>query len=137
MAERLVHRFAPHVSELGLARLILRRWLREQRAEEEFADEMVVVASELCTNAVQHAGSGVAELRAWRDGDSLILEVEAVDRPRGVSPIVRDLEDPLAEGGRGMVIVERFCDDVALSLDGRRRTVRCMRRWCELAAAGR
>ena len=135
MAERLVHRFAPHVSELGLARLILRQWLREQQADERMVEEMVVVASELCTNAVQHAGSGVAELRAWREDDSLIVEVEAVDRPRGVSPIVRDLEDPLAEGGRGMVIVERFCDDVALSLEGRQRTVRCRRRWNALAGA--
>ena len=135
MAERLVHRFAPHVSELGLARMILRQWLREQRADDQMTDEMLVVASELCTNAVQHASSGIAEMRAWREDGSLVLEVEAVDRPRGVSPIVRDLEDPLAEGGRGMVIVERFCDDVALSLDGRRRTVRCRRRWLELAGA--
>jgi anti-sigma regulatory factor (Ser/Thr protein kinase) len=137
MAERLVHRFAPHVSELGLARLILRRWLEEQLAEQQLVEEILVVASELCTNAVQHAGSGVVELRAWLEAGSLVLEVQGVDRPRGVSPIVRDLDDPLAEGGRGMALVERFCDEVSLTLEGRRRTVRCRRRWVELAGAGR
>lgn len=131
----LVHRISPNLSELPLIRRTLREWLEREPTDEDTCFDLLVVASELCTNAIQHAGSGLVTLRAWEEGGAVVMEIEGVDRPSGTSPIVRDLDDPMAEGGRGMRIVNELCDELSVMMRGRQRWVRCRRR-VEDAPAG-
>lgn len=80
----------------------------------ELVDRLLIVASELATNAVRHGG-GKGRLRLWRADAGLYCEVSdsgpgfadpAVgDRPPGAS----------ATGGRGMWICKQLCDEVVVS----------------------
>jgi anti-sigma regulatory factor (Ser/Thr protein kinase) len=122
----LVHRFAPHVAELPIARRALRDWLAGAPRQANACEELLIVATELCTNAVRHSGSGLVTLRAWDEGDTtVVIEVEGMDNPHEVSAIVRHLDDPYEEGGRGMMIVQTLCDDLSIVVRGRHRLVRC------------
>ena len=121
----LLHRFAPHAAELPIARRALRDWLERVPRDDEAVQELLVVATELCTNAVRHAGSGLVTMRAWEEGDSVVVEIEALDNLRETSTVIRNLDDPYEEGGRGMLIVEKLCDDFSIVVQGRNRFVRC------------
>lgn len=132
-ASPLLHRFAPHVAELPVARRVLREWLERVPRNPDAVQELLIVTTELCTNAVRHAGAGLITMRAWEEDDSVVVEVEALDRLGETSTVVRNLDDPLAEGGRGMLIVEHLCDDVSIVVRGRNRFVRC-RKQVPLAA---
>lgn len=121
----LLHRFAPHVAELPIARRALREWIERAPRNEEAVQELLIVATELCTNAVRHAGSGLITLRAWEEDEDVVVEIEALDNARETSTIVRNLDDPLEEGGRGMLIVQTLCDDLSIVVRGRNRFVRC------------
>ena len=126
----LVHRLSPNLSELPVVRRTLREWLEGRPTDPDACFDLLVVATELCTNAIQHAGSGLVTLRAWDEDGSVVMEIEGVDRPSGASPIIRDLDDPMAEGGRGMRIVNDLCDEVSVRMRGRQRCVQCRRRVC-------
>lgn len=121
----LLHRFAPHVAELPIARRALREWIERAPRNEDAVQELLIVATELCTNAVRHAGSGLITLRAWEEDQHVVVEIEALDNARETSTIVRNLDDPLEEGGRGMLIVQTLCDDLSIVVRGRNRFVRC------------
>lgn len=124
-ASPLLHRFAPHVAELPIARRVLREWLDRVPRNEDAVQELLIVTTELCTNAVRHAGAGLVTLRAWEEDDTVVVEIEATDSLAETSAVVRDLDDPYEEGGRGMLIVEHLCDDVSIVVRGRNRFVRC------------
>lgn len=124
-ASPLLHRFAPHVAELPVARRILREWLERLPRNPDAVQELLIVTTELCTNAVRYAGAGPVTLRAWDEGESVVVEIEAKDRPHEASTVVRNLDDPRAERGRGMLIVQTLCDDVSVVVRGRNRFVRC------------
>ena len=121
----MLHRFAPRVPELPIARRALREWLCAQPRDLDAVQELLIVATELCTNAVRHGGSGMVTLRAWEEGDAVVVEVEGLDSVHEASAVVRNLDDPLEEGGRGMLIVQSLCDDVSIVVRGRNRFVRC------------
>ena len=68
-------------------------------------DEAVLLASELCTNALQHTASGSAgffEVTVYRGDGSLRVEVS--DAGSETAPAARDFEK-LSEDGRGLEIV--------------------------------
>jgi anti-sigma regulatory factor (Ser/Thr protein kinase) len=74
-------------------------------------DRLVLVASELATNAVRHGG-GSGRLRLWRHGDALVCEVSdwgpgIADPATGTDPV-----DPGARGGRGLWICRQLADEV-------------------------
>ncbi|MDT0270425.1 ATP-binding protein [Streptomyces sp. DSM 44915] len=71
------------------------------------AEDVLLVVSELVTNACLHAG-GPEELRVGR-GDKLI-RIEVLDRGGGV-PALRSTRMPGRPGGHGMFIVQRLCLD--------------------------
>lgn len=121
----LLHRFSPNVAELPVARRALREWLEQAPRNAQAVQELLIVATELCTNAVRHAGSGIITLRAWEEGDDVVVEIEALDSVHEKSTVIRNLDDPYEEGGRGMLIVQNLCDDVSIVVRGRNRYVRC------------
>ncbi|WP_062216389.1 ATP-binding protein [Streptomyces sp. NBRC 109706] len=71
------------------------------------AEDVLLVVSELVTNACLHAG-GPEELRIGR-GVKLI-RVEVLDRGAG-TPALRTTRRPGRPGGHGMFIVQRLCLD--------------------------
>jgi anti-sigma regulatory factor (Ser/Thr protein kinase) len=91
---------AAHASHLGLAEPQLRH--------------LLVVATELATNAVRHGG-GSGRLRLWRDGDAIVCEVSdegpGITMPHqvGTKPV------PLnTDGGRGLWLVRHFTDSLEI-----------------------
>ncbi|HEY1488384.1 MAG TPA: ATP-binding protein [Micromonosporaceae bacterium] len=89
----------------------------ELGATETDLERLVLVASELATNAVRHGG-GSGRLRMWRSGDQLICEVTdggagLSDPDVGVEPV-----EPNAMGGRGLWICRTLSDTFALSANG-------------------
>lgn len=103
-------------------------WLPAATAERRAAaEDVLLVASELVTNACLHAG-GPEELRLHRLRTVLRLEVSD---PGGGAPEPRTPHRASRPGGHGMFIVQRLCLDWGVVRDGRGtgKTV-----WVELAA---
>lgn len=75
-------------------------------------DGLVTAASELAANSVMHGG-GSGELRLWREGDRLLVEV--TDQGRIDQPLAGRLRPGLTqEGGRGLWLANRLCDLVQI-----------------------
>ncbi|MCA1831579.1 MAG: SpoIIE family protein phosphatase [Actinomycetota bacterium] len=125
------YRFTPNPAAVQLARHFLMDWLVRVPIPRDEAEDLGLVASELCTNAIRYASGrpeGVA-LRAWSEGADVILEVEddgdgtMAWQPRedGETP------DPEAEAGRGLYLVEALCDQVTVRRGEGTTTVRCVK----------
>ena len=111
------YRFTRSLSNIRLARHALAGWLELQPGVDADAiDDLLVVCSELVTNAVLHAPGPEASataiaLRAETNGDSVVLEVE--DPGGGFSwPVAHVMSDvrESEEHGRGLFIVEALTD---------------------------
>ena len=96
------------------AREFTRDILHTWRLSEQF-DSVVLVVSELVTNALRHGvndrpfspGSSVVELELLRSARRLVC---AVHDPGEAEPRVNNGADVSAEGGRGLHLVECFSD---------------------------
>jgi anti-sigma regulatory factor (Ser/Thr protein kinase) len=126
------YRFSPRVANIRLSRHVLANWLEMQPGVDPDAiDDLLVVCSELVTNAILHAPGHPEHLclRAETDGDAVVLEVE--DRGRGFAwPVSHALSDVLAdeEHGRGLFIVEALTDRLGvLKTNDDRTIVRCVK----------
>ncbi|WNZ11018.1 ATP-binding protein [Streptomyces sp. 11x1] len=83
-------------------------WLPAATADQRAAaEDVLLVVSELVTNACLHAG-GPAELRIGCDNK--VLRIEVSDRGTG-SPAPRTPHRAGRPGGHGMFIVQRLCLD--------------------------
>lgn len=103
-------------------------WLPAATADRRAAaEDVLLVVSELVTNACLHAG-GPEELRLWRGPKALRMEV--VDGGPG-EPAPRTPHRAGRPGGHGMFIVQRLCLDWGVVRDDGQpgKTV-----WAELAA---
>jgi anti-sigma regulatory factor (Ser/Thr protein kinase) len=105
-------------------------WLRDTCVDDDAQSELGVVFSELAANAVDASPKPSAEViaRAWHDGEDVVLEI--VNASGRASPPSNDwdLDDPLRPGGRGLVIVEAFVDELEVANEaGGRLRVRCRR----------
>lgn len=116
--------------DLPAARVAMRAWLDEHQVVADDASELEVVVSELISNAVEaSAADGSIRISARLDDeDSIVLSV-ANDAGSSVPIESRwDLDDPLRGGGRGLVIVRAFVDDINFDTTIPERTVvRCRR----------
>ncbi len=76
-------------------------------------DDVLLAAHELVTNALREAGA--AEVAAWTDDDTLVVEVS--DHGRGLPDTLRGYVPPAnePEGGRGMWLAWSLADDVAVT----------------------
>jgi anti-sigma regulatory factor (Ser/Thr protein kinase) len=101
-------------------------WLASTGVDSETGFELLVVASELATNAILHDGGDPVTVQAQRTDDAIELAVHTVDMPEGRKPVVRDAE-PFVETGRGLHIVSQLTDACDIRTDGRHRTVWCRR----------
>jgi serine/threonine-protein kinase RsbW len=125
------HRFSPNVAMVSVARHLLQDWLTAQPIDEAAVDDVLVVATELCANAIA-ASSGAERsvaLRAHADQDSLVVEVED-DGPGFDWPAWTNDEPPdlTMERGRGLFLVRALSDEVELVRSEERTIVRCVKR---------
>jgi two-component sensor histidine kinase len=92
-------------SRVGHARRITSAWLKQRCGMADVRTALLLlVVSELCTNAIQHGRTEAFGLRGWMRSDGQVrLEVQdgspsAIPSPQHV--------DPMEEGGRGLLLVE-------------------------------
>ena len=120
------HRLSPAAATVPLARNLLREWLVRVPVDEGAVHDLLLVATELCANAVEHAtwtADGVV-LRARSDGPDIVVEVE--DDGGGLSWPHVDIDppDPESEAGRGLWLVHTLTDEVVPEFADGRTVVR-------------
>ena len=123
------YRFSPSLATVPLARHLFGDWLEHMAIDDSERADLLLVASELCSNAVRHGSGkpGALAVRAWADADALVVEVE--DDGAGMELSER-LEDPDldAEQGRGLYVVRALTDDLTVRRIDDRTVVRAVRR---------
>ena len=127
----LEYRFTPTTAAVPLARHLLEDWLVRVPVAEDESSALVLVASELCANAVRHATGqqGSVALRARVDGTDVVIEVEDDGgHPAPLPDPSDDLPDPLAERGRGLFLVRALADAVGSEVVDGRTLIRVIRR---------
>ena len=90
---------------------------------QDLCDSVALLVSEVATNAVVH-GSGEVQVQVTLRGRAVRVEV-ADDSPRMPEPRVAD---PMAEGGRGLALVQSLADDWGVQRQGTGKAV-----WFELS----
>ncbi|MFJ9948478.1 ATP-binding protein [Kitasatospora sp. NPDC091207] len=95
----------------------------EQRAA---AEDVLLMVSELVTNACLHVEGGPRELRLGWDG--VVLRAEVAD-PSPVAPLLRRSADPGRPGGHGLRVVNRLARDWGSLPEGEGKAV-----WLEVLA---
>ncbi len=92
----------------------------------ERSSDLILAAHEVATNSVRHGG-GRGELTIWRDGDTVLCEVQ--DTGCITDPLAdRTAPDLETEGGRGLWLANSLCDLVQLRSVPGRTVVRLHRR---------
>lgn len=91
-------------------------------------DDLSVVFSELAANAVAASGDHSGHVVARAGVIDGILELMVVN-PDLDAPVLTDwdLDDPLRDGGRGLMIVRALVDELDVILDDGRVALRCRR----------
>lgn len=103
-----VHLPVPHrLQSVGCARDFSHAWLTAWGKEAELVSDVLLVVSELITNAVQHAAAPVSlTLRSFKGG---AVGVTVTDGG-AVSPVPQERDDP-DERGRGCFLVEAVAQE--------------------------
>ncbi|MFE1175758.1 ATP-binding protein [Streptomyces sp. NPDC058773] len=103
-AQRVVLRIPALKRAVPVCRSLARSWLDGQRiADEDTRYLVLLILSELFTNALQYSTGTRIDCRMWRSEDQLHLEVH----DRGGTPSVPRMRrpDPAQEHGRGLELV--------------------------------
>lgn len=111
------YRFSPSLANISLVRHFLADWLTLQGVEGTDHDDLLLVASELSSNAVRAASGapGALALRARVDGDAIVIEVHDDGKGLAWAPLDADaLPDPEADQGRGLFLVTALSDAVEI-----------------------
>ena len=112
----------PPPATVPLARHLMADWLEHLVADDDERADLLLVASELCSNAVRRSSGAPTSLvlRARAEADAVVIEVE--DDGRGFATPIRDNDDVLdgsAEQGRGMYLARALTDELeAFRRDG-------------------
>ena len=117
------------MAAIAASRTSFEDWLSDVGIAEEPRDELAVVFSELVSNATRAAATTgeVPRVDAWTEPDSVVLEVSNPVRD-GKTPVEHPhFRDPLRTGGRGLVIVRAYTDEVTVTATDHTVTVRCRR----------
>ncbi|HLY84689.1 MAG TPA: SpoIIE family protein phosphatase [Acidimicrobiales bacterium] len=127
----LEYRFTPSTAAVPIARHFLEDWLVRIPADPAEATDLLLVASELCANAVRHASGerGSVTFRARVVGADVVLEVEDDGGLGAPLPEPTDeLPEPLAERGRGLFLVRALVDSLESEVVDGRTLIRVVRK---------
>ncbi|MFJ6861469.1 ATP-binding protein [Streptomyces werraensis] len=119
-------------SSVQVVRRVVRAWTRcHCQLPADQANALLVVLSELCTNAVLHGHTDAFDVRGWVPATGE-LRLEVDDKTPSVSPTPGS-PDADAESGRGLFLVDALVRELGgtwgFSADGARV-------WCVLPALG-
>ena len=119
-------------SSVEVARRVARAWVRcHCRVQAEQMDAVLIVVSELCTNAVLHGRHESIDVHGWVPVPGE-LRLEVHDRSPSAIPTPQCVGSD-AESGRGLLLVDAFVTELGgtwgFSEDGA-----CA--WCRLALTG-
>jgi anti-sigma regulatory factor (Ser/Thr protein kinase) len=106
-AEEVYNAELPAPEEVTAARRALDRWLLTRGVDEDLRDAVLLVATELVANAVQHARSGFTLAAEMLDDGAVRIDV--FDRDTRLP--VAGLADEDATGGRGLHLVSTLATD--------------------------
>ena len=109
----------------------LRRWLTALLPDGPARDDLISVAVELGTNAIQHTSSGQGgwfTVEVARRGG--VARIDVTDEGAPCGPQVTD--DPMSDCGRGLIIIRALSESCGVRGDARGRTV-----WAEVAWASK
>ena len=124
------HRFTANTASVVLARHLLGDWLERQPVDADATGDILLIANELCTNAVSAAPEGAVVLRAAVEDDAVRIEVE--DEGGAPPSFPNEYEagppDAMAESGRGLFLVKALSDEVSVESVNGRTIVRCVKR---------
>jgi len=125
------YRFSPSSATVPLCRHLFADWLEHLAVDDAERSDLLLVVSELCSNAVRHASGAprALALRAWAEGDDVAIEVE--DDGAGFELEGRyddELPEADSEQGRGLYVVEALSDQVTVRRIDDRTLVRAVRR---------
>ena len=125
------YRFSPIPATIPLGRHLLADWLEHLDVDDGERADLLLMASELCSNGIRHASGtpGGLVLRAWAEGASVVVEVE--DDGAGFEIAERyddEMPDVEAEQGRGLFVVEALSDEMTVRRVDDRTYVRVVRR---------
>jgi anti-sigma regulatory factor (Ser/Thr protein kinase) len=125
--QALSYKFSPRsTASVWLARELTGQWLREHDVVGVDADDLLVVCSEITTNAVAHAGRGsTITLRVWFAADVVRLEVEDVPG-NGVPTDAEDDSEALPAGD--LRVAAALSDEITITVRGDRTTVQATKR---------
>jgi serine/threonine-protein kinase RsbW len=128
LTDRLVVSVRARPDDVAEARHAVVRFLAARGVDSGVIEDMKLITSELVTNAVVHGPRGTINIEVDA-GDDIILTVSNEGPAQAIPPIDQwRTVSPLAPSGRGLGIVRRLCDDVAvLEIDGSTVVV-CRRR---------
>jgi anti-sigma regulatory factor (Ser/Thr protein kinase) len=98
-------------------RVALSRMAHERGVEGERAEDLVIAANEVSTNALRHATPPIGA-RVWTTGDQLVCEIS--DSGPGIDDPLAGwaLPDHLTPGGWGLPLSRRLCDALEIAADG-------------------
>jgi serine/threonine-protein kinase RsbW len=123
----LVLGLPPDLAAIGAARRRVGAFLELSALETEDAESVLLVTSELCTNAVR-ATSGEAEVVVGCRLGGGAVEVEVINPGNSFRHPTGAMPPPEAESGRGLAIVETLTDQLQVRNRAGRTSVRAVRR---------
>jgi serine phosphatase RsbU (regulator of sigma subunit)/anti-sigma regulatory factor (Ser/Thr protein kinase) len=125
------YRFSPNPATVPLARHLFADWLEHLAVDDSERSDLILVASELCSNALRHStgAPGALSLRSWADGDAVVVEVEDDGDGFELDDHYDDeIPDLYGEQGRGLYVVEALTDEMSVSRSDDHTVVRAVRR---------
>ena len=115
--------FERELLSVPVMRQVLGDTLRGIGVHEDYVDDILLAATEACTNVVLHAGQSAPAYTVAATVDSVACRVEVTDAGQGCSPTGRTrvkrgaaehAGTDLAESGRGFAIMQACVDEVTL-----------------------
>jgi serine/threonine-protein kinase RsbW len=114
MTDRLVLRLRARPADVSQARHAVADYLGARGVSSIVVDDMELVTSELVTNAMVHGRRGSIGVEVDAEGE-VVVAVSNTGPAQAIPPIEEwRAAAPLAPSGRGLGIVRRLCDDVAV-----------------------
>jgi anti-sigma regulatory factor (Ser/Thr protein kinase)/serine/threonine protein phosphatase PrpC len=123
-----------HASDVSMARRVAQAMAMAIGFDETVSAEVAIAVSELASNLVKHAGSGVLTLTPLAEGGRVGLQIESQDRGPGIADVEQALTDGFSTVGSlgyGLGAVNRLMDafDITSPREARGGTRIVCTRW--------
>ena len=124
-------------SQVAEARRLALTFARGLGSDEAAMAQVALVATELATNLLKHAGTGVIVISAFADADGNGVELLSLDKGPGIAEVERVLEDGYSTAGSpgtGLGAIRRQAHGFAVYSRLGLGTAVMARLWCKSAA---